>query len=250
MSKNETAAATGFLTWELFGADGELKASGCAGNLITQVGTQMYWERGAGVSGAPAVPTGMKLGTGTAAVTATGSGAALATYLSNSDQAFDSSFPTSSLLASAALSGGTAVAATDTFTFTGHGLVDGRSLTLTTPPAGLTAGVVYYVLNSTTNTFQLSATPGGSVIDVTADGAGISLSAKATRRIAYKTTYAAGKATSATAIAEAVIVNETLTDATSAAAATVARILLGSQAASKGSADTLALTWNHDLAQN
>lgn len=65
-------------------------------------------------------------------------------------------------------------------------------------------------------------------------------------RITYAATFAAGKATSAGAITEAVIVNETLADATSAAAATVARVLL-TGIGSKGAADTLAITWTHDI---
>lgn len=159
---------SGHLTWELRGADGELKARGESKNLVTQIGDQVYGERGAGVSGALAAPTGMKLGTGSTAAAKTGAGAALVTYLSNSHQAFDSTYPQSSLNGAA-------------------------------------------------------------------------------RRITYKVTYAPGKATSAsTAITEAVIVNETLADATSAASATVARVLIAG-IASKQSTDTLTVTWTHDL---
>jgi hypothetical protein len=43
----------------------------------------------------------MKLGTGSTAVAKTGAGAALVTYLSDSDQALDSGFPASSLSGSA-----------------------------------------------------------------------------------------------------------------------------------------------------
>lgn len=60
----------------------------------------------------------------------------------------------------------------------------------------------------------------------------------------YKVTYAAGKATSASAITEAVIFTDALADATSTAANTVARVLL-SGIPSKGSSDTLTLVWNH-----
>lgn len=66
------------------------------------------------------------------------------------------------------------------------------------------------------------------------------------RRITYTAAFAAGKATTASAIAEAVIVNEVLTDATSLEAATVARVLL-TPAAPKGANDTLTLTWTHDI---
>jgi hypothetical protein len=137
-------------------------------NLVTQVGDQIYGERGGGVSGAPAAPTGMKLGTGGTAVAKTGAGAALVTYLSGSNKAFDATFPQSAL--------------------------NGSS-----------------------------------------------------RRITYKRTYAAGEATTASAITEAVIVNDTISnDSTSTAANTMSRILVTGISA-KGASDTLTATWNHDL---
>jgi hypothetical protein len=40
-------------------------------------------------------------------------------------------------------------------------------------PAGVTEGTIYYVRDSTTDTFKLAATSGGSAIDLTVDGAGI-----------------------------------------------------------------------------
>lgn len=164
---DDVAGIHGHVVVELRDENGDLKLLQEFDNLVTQVGDQMYGERGAGLAGAPAAPTGMKLGTGTTAVAKTGAGAALVTYLANSHQAFDATFPSSSLSGSS-------------------------------------------------------------------------------RRITYKVTYAAGKATSATAISEAVIVNEALADATSAAAATIARILLPSPVA-KAAGDTLTVTWTHDL---
>lgn len=162
---HDGGAITGKVTWVLTGPDGKVKGEGRAFNVITQVGDQMYGERGAGLAGAPAVPTGMKLGTGSTAVAKTGAGAALTTYLANSHQA------------------------------------------IATPTSGLNGAV---------------------------------------RRITYSATYAAGKATSASAITEAVIVNEALTDATSAAAATISRVLL-TGIGSKGASDTLAITWTQDI---
>lgn len=153
--------------WEMFDEFGHLKDHGFAHNLITQVGDTMYGERGAGISSQPASPTGMKLGTGSTAVAKAGAGAALVTYLTGSHQAFDSTFPSSSL-------------------------------------------------NGTS------------------------------RRITYKTTWAAGTATTASPITEAVIVNVSLTDATTNAAGTIARVLL-SGIGSKGAGDSLAITWTHDL---
>lgn len=64
-------------------------------------------------------------------------------------------------------------------------------------------------------------------------------------RIQYKSSYAAGVAT-ANGLAEVVIVTDEGTDATSTAANTIARALL-SPVVNKGAADTLAITWNHDL---
>jgi hypothetical protein len=37
-------------------------------------------------------------------------------------------------------------------------------------PTGLTEGTIYYVVGSTTNTFQVSTTQGGSAVDITAQG--------------------------------------------------------------------------------
>ena len=65
----------------------------------------------------------------------------------------------------------------DTITISAHGLSDGDRLTYTvtsgeTAIAGLTSGTTYYVVTSTTNTFQLAATSGGTAIDITAVGTG------------------------------------------------------------------------------
>lgn len=152
--------------WVMTRPDGSVKDEGKAHNIITQVGDQMYGERGAGIGSPPAIPTGMKLGTGSTAVAKTGAGAAIVTYLTNSHQA------------------------------------------IATPTSGLNGAV---------------------------------------RRITYVATYAAGKATTASAITEAVLVNETLTDAAGAgASATIARVLL-TGIGSKGASDTLTITWTHDI---
>lgn len=165
---DERSGIVGSLTIERFDENGELVERFEGKNLVTQVGDQVYGERGGGVSGAPAAPTGMRLGAGSTAVAKTGVGAALVTYLSGSNKAFDATYPQSAL--------------------------NGSS-----------------------------------------------------RRITYKRTYAAGEATTASPITEAVIVNDTIaTDATSTAANTISRILVTGISA-KGASDTLAVTWNHDL---
>jgi hypothetical protein len=66
------------------------------------------------------------------------------------------------------------------------------------------------------------------------------------RRVTYKVTWAAGEATSASPVREAVIVNESLSDATSLAAATIARVVL-TGIAQKGADQFLELTWAHTL---
>lgn len=66
------------------------------------------------------------------------------------------------------------------------------------------------------------------------------------RRIQWQAVWAAGKATTASAITEVVIVNDVLADATSTAANTISRALL-TGIGSKGASDTLTVTWNHDL---
>jgi hypothetical protein len=147
--------------------DGVVLRRGQSRNLVTQVGDRLYAERGAAIASPPATPTGMKLGTGSTAVSKSGAGAALTTYLADSHLAFDSTYPQSSLSGSA-------------------------------------------------------------------------------RRITYICTFGPGKATSASPITEAVIVNAALTDATSAEAATIARTLL-TGIGSKGAGETLTVTWTHDL---
>ena len=65
----------------------------------------------------------------------------------------------------------TANATTDVITSNDHGLSDGDIVTVasgTTLPSGLSVNTEYYVITSTTNTFQLSATPGGTKIDIDA----------------------------------------------------------------------------------
>lgn len=171
MSSDDKSGITGYWVIERRDEHGNLIETGEGRNLVTQVGDQMYGERGAAIASPPAAPTGMKLGTGANtggnAPSKTSTGAALATYLTGSDKAFDSSFPASSL--------------------------NGSS-----------------------------------------------------RQIQYKVTYGAGVATTASPITEAVIVNDTLADATSTAANTIARIAVAGISA-KGSSDTLTVTWNHEL---
>lgn len=70
----------------------------------------------------------------------------------------------------------TAVAATDIFTIANHGYVANVGIKLQNSggalPASLVAGTTYYVRDITTNTFKLSATPGGAAVNITTDGTG------------------------------------------------------------------------------
>jgi len=94
-SRGDGAGIKGVFAWELRDKDGNLKAGGKTNNLITAVGDQYYAGRAALSTGLPAQVTGMRLGTGGGtAASKTGAGAAIVTYLSNSNRPFDSGFPT------------------------------------------------------------------------------------------------------------------------------------------------------------
>jgi hypothetical protein len=69
-----------------------------------------------------------------------------------------------------------ATTATDLLTKAGHGLAAATKVRFTTTgglPTGLAAATTYYVINPTTNTFQVSATLGGAAIDITSVGTGV-----------------------------------------------------------------------------
>lgn len=79
-------------------ADGTVLREDTYQNLVTDVGDAYYAAMAiAGVSPAsPVAPTkvtGMKVGTGTTSVAKNGSGAAIVTYISASNQAFDATYP-------------------------------------------------------------------------------------------------------------------------------------------------------------
>lgn len=91
----------GYGVIELRDGDGLIKELEPFANLITTAGDQYYAQKGiVGIAPAnPSAPTavsGMKLGTGTTAAAKSGAGAALVTYLSGSNIAFDAAFPTAS----------------------------------------------------------------------------------------------------------------------------------------------------------
>jgi hypothetical protein len=68
----------------------------------------------------------------------------------------------------------TASASADTITSPAHGYAATQKVVFYggTVPGGLTEGTVVYVINPTTDTFQVSLTSGGSAIDITSAGTG------------------------------------------------------------------------------
>lgn len=84
----------GEVTVVLTGPDGEEKARHVGKNLLTAVGDQYYAGRAALAAGLPAQVTGFRLGTGFTAPAKTGAGAAIVTYLPDSNRANDGGFPT------------------------------------------------------------------------------------------------------------------------------------------------------------
>jgi len=68
------------------------------------------------------------------------------------------------------------IASPAVFTTNNHGLVNGRKVRLTTTgalPTNLTTGVTYFVVNATTNTYQLSLTSGGAAINTSGSQSGV-----------------------------------------------------------------------------
>jgi hypothetical protein len=68
------------------------------------------------------------------------------------------------------------IASPGVITWTNHGLLVGQPVSFSTTgtlPIGLVAGTTYYIVNFTTNTFQVSATPGGSAINTSGTQSGI-----------------------------------------------------------------------------
>lgn len=86
----------------------------------------------------------------------------------------NSAIATSAFDAQAAGQAFTVAAATDLFTATAHGYVNGQQVRLSglTGATGVVASTIYYVRDVAANTFKLAATAGGAAIDITVDGSG------------------------------------------------------------------------------
>lgn len=63
----------------------------------------------------------------------------------------------------------------DTVTLAGHGLQNGQIVEFRSVTAGIGVSTIfrYYVINATTNTFQISTSLGGTAVVITADGTGV-----------------------------------------------------------------------------
>lgn len=166
MTVTDKSVFYGYVVAEMFGPDGESKGRAEGRNLVTQVGDQLFAERGAGINTLAAV-TGCRIGTGSTAAAKTGAGAAIVAKVTAGNKAPDST-------AASALNG-------------------------------------------------------------------------AARQITWIFTYAPGVGTSGTAIAEAVLVNDTIaTDTATAAANTISRWVFAGLG-TKGASDTLVITWTYNL---
>lgn len=136
---------------------------------------------------------------------------------------------------------------TNIITQTGNQYYAERAAGIGSPPAQVTG------MRLGTGTTAVATTGAGAALVTYKAGSNATIiaptsgaGAGTSRRITWGGSWAAGVATD-TALAEAVIVNDTIaTDATSAAGATIARVLL-SPVINKGATDTLNLTWQHDL---
>jgi hypothetical protein len=91
---SETAGIFGHGIARLVGPDGTVKQQVAFTNLITDVGDEAFARAIADDS--PALPTGMRLGTGSTAPSKSGAGAAIVTYVSGSAEVFDDTFPSTS----------------------------------------------------------------------------------------------------------------------------------------------------------
>lgn len=242
MAVKDSAGIVGRVEWVLRDARGRIKTRGVTKNLVTDTGDQFYGDRAVNAQGSAKTITAIATGT-TAVVTTSGAhglsvgdvvtiaGVTPAGYNGKWAITAVGSATTFSIYVGTALGAGTAFG---TATGESYGTAQGMKLgTGSTAVAknGAGAALVTYLTNSHQAfdaTFpSTSGTTGGRVVT-------------------YKVTYAAGKATTASAITEVVIFLDFLADATSSAANTIARALI-SGVGSKGASDTLTITWTHTL---
>jgi len=243
MAVEDPAGITGYVVWELFDEDGNLKARGEGKNLVTDVGDQMYADRAVQVQGSAKTITAITNATTAVVTTSAAHGYGVGDVVTiagvtpagyNGKWAITAvgSATTFSIYVGTALGAGSAFGTSTGPSFpVPQGMKLGTGLTAVAKN-GAGGGMVTYVSNSHQAfdaTFpSTSGTSGGRIIT-------------------YKVTFAAGKATSATAISEAVMFLDFLADATSSVANTVARVLLAGGGAPKGASDTLTITWTNTV---
>lgn len=84
----------------------------------------------------------------------------------------------------------TADSSTDVLTASGHGMSDGDSLVVVNSggalPGGLSGLTVYYVRDSTSNTFKLAETSGGTAINITSNGTGVNKFRNPTASVSFR----------------------------------------------------------------
>ena len=242
MSTEKPTAIVGHVKWELFDKDGNLKASGETHNLITDTGDQYYADRAVLAQGSAKTITAITTGARAVVTTSAAHGFGVGDVVTiagvtptgyNNKWAITAvpSATTFSINVGTALGAGTAFGTATGMAFPiAQGMKLGTGSTAVAK-SGAGAALVTYLTGSNKafdSTFpSTSGTSGGRVIT-------------------YKTTYAAGEATSASAITEAVLFLDFPANATSSAANTIARVLL-SPANSKGASDTLTVTWTHTI---
>jgi hypothetical protein len=230
--------------YELRGPDGELKQRGEFSNLVTQVGDQYYGDRAAQIVGSTVAITAITNATSAVVTTSAAHGFGVGDSI---------------LIAGVTPAGYngrwgiTAVGSSTTFTIyvgtaLGAGSAFGTAQGLTLPGAsGMRLG---------TGVTAVAKTGAGAAIVTVGTGTNNSKAFDSTwpqsslsgssRRIQYKTTWAAGDATQ-NSLAEVVITTEQpLSQVAGTAANTISRALL-SPTVNKGASDTLAITWNNDL---
>lgn len=234
----------GWVEYELLDADGQVKQLGAQANLVTEIGDKFYGDRAANIrTGASATITAVtNVASPVFTATAHGLGVGDVVTISGATPAgYNGSWVVTAVTANTfTVYVGTALGAGSAFNWSFIGntvpMASGMRVgtgTTAVAKTGAGAAIVTYATSliqfkGFDSTFPTSALSGSS------------------RRIQYKTTFNAGEATQ-TALAECVITTEQpISDVAGTAANTISRALL-SPTVSKGSADTLAITWNVDL---
>lgn len=136
--------------------------SGLETNMVDRVGFRFTTDNKLTIQGISATAGGFQVTTSGAHNLQPGHW----TYL------FRSNLVTASLALPGAVNTGT-----ETITQNGHGYLANQQFTLSVSAGGslpnpLATSTVYYVVNPTTNTFQLATTPGGSAVNLTSAGSG------------------------------------------------------------------------------